>query len=175
MSHNHWQAFIPIICLTVNVLVQVISFRYIANLKLLKSIFTGYAVGLATIFILELYVFFIPSIPVKDFFSILAVNIITYSSLSYCYFHFLNLGETARRIRILMEIYDSKDGLSMDEILIRYNAKEIIERRINRLINSGQVIYKDGRYFIGNPIMLLMSKIIIAMKLILLGKKSEFD
>lgn len=95
--------------------------------------------------------------------------------MGYCYFHFINLGETARRIRILRELYDRKEGLSMEEIFKRYNAKEIFERRIARLINNGQIIYKDGKYYIGKPIMLLMAKMIVTMKLILLREKSEFD
>ena len=94
--------------------------------------------------------------------------------MGYCYFNYINLGETARRIRILREIYDSKEGLSMEEILKRYNAKEIIERRIKRLLKNRQIIYKDGKYYIGKPIMLVIAKIIVIMKVILLGKKSEF-
>ncbi|MEK6683024.1 MAG: hypothetical protein AABY79_13800, partial [Nitrospirota bacterium] len=78
-------------------------------------------------------------------------------------------------IRILRELYDSKEGLSLEEILQRYNAKEIVEKRISRLINNGQVLYKDGRYFIGSPVMLMISRIIVTMKLLLLGKASEFD
>ena len=96
-------------------------------------------------------------------------------SLEYCYFNFINLGETARRIRILRELYDSKKGLSMAEILERYNAKNIVEKRLSRLINHGQIIDKNDKYYIGNPIMLLIARIIVTMKLILLGKKSEFE
>ena len=104
-----------------------------------------------------------------------SANFIIYASLGYCYFHFINLGETARRIRILREIYDSKDGLTMEEILQKYNSKEIVDKRIGRLINNGQVLYKNGRYYIGNPTMLIITKIIVAMKLLLLGRRSEFD
>jgi len=63
----------------------------------------------------------------------------------------------------------------MKEILSRYNAKSVVEMRIRRLINSGQITYNNGRYYIGSPVLLLMAKIIITMKLIILGKKSEFD
>jgi hypothetical protein len=102
-------------------------------------------------------------------------NAFTYSALGYCYFHFINLGETARRIRILRELYDSKNGLSKDEILSKYNAHQIISKRIERLVNNGQIIFKDGRYYIGHPMMLLIAKIIVMMKCMVLGKKSEFD
>jgi hypothetical protein len=99
----------------------------------------------------------------------------SYSALGYCYFHFVNLGETARRIRLLRELSESKNGLSVNEILERYNAKEIIENRLNRLLKSGQVVYKNNRYYIGKPVMLFMSKMILFAKRFILGKSSEFD
>ena len=30
--------------------------------------------------------------------------------LGYCYFHFVNLGETARRVRIVRELWQSEDN-----------------------------------------------------------------
>lgn len=96
-------------------------------------------------------------------------------ALSYCYFVFINLGETARRIRILKEVLDAPEGLSLEEILRRYNANEIIERRLQRLLVNGQIIIRDDKYYIGKPLMLWMAKIVVAFKFILLGKKSEFD
>lgn len=165
----------PILGLIINVLMQVVSFRYIPRLGLLKSIILGFATGLTVVLTLELCVFSTQSTSTDDFVPIFIVNFIMYSSLGYCYFHFANLGETARRIRILRELYDSKEGLSMQEILQRYNARKIVEVRINRLINNGQIIYKSGRYYIGNPVMLIIAKIVVMMKLIILGKRSEFD
>lgn len=175
MFQNSLQVLSPIIGLFINVSFQVVSFRYISNLSLLKSVFLGFTVGLLCIFLLEFYALFTLSISPKDFIYSLIVNFMTYSSLGYCYFHFINLGETARRVRIVKELFDSQEGLAMSEILERYNAKDIVEIRIKRLVNNGQIVYKKDRYYIGMPIMLLMAKIIVTMKLILLGKRSEFD
>lgn len=175
MFHDYLHVLNPIISLAINVIIQIFSFRYFSNLGLLKSEYLGFATGFLSIFIFEFYISFLSSVSGKDSIALLISNSIIYSALGYCYFHFINLGETARRIRILREIYDSKDGLSMNEILERYNAKEIVEKRINRLLNNGQIIYKDGRYYIGNSIVVLIAKIIIAVKFLLLGEKSEFD
>lgn len=175
MSYSYLQVFNSVLGLMINVLVQVLCFRFIRGLGLLKSVFIGFFAGFISVLIIEFYIFFSISTFFTDFFMLLIVNSIFYASLGYCYFHFINLGETARRIRILGEIYDSKDGLSLEDILQRYNAKEIVEKRISRLLNNGQVILKNGRYYIGNPIMLMINRIIVAMKLMLLGKRSEFD
>jgi hypothetical protein len=65
--------------------------------------------------------------------------------------------------------------LTSSEILDLYNAAEIIAVRMRRLIHNGQVLEKDGRYFIGNPTMLKISQVIVFFKWLLLGKRSEFE
>lgn len=166
---------IPILGLLINVVIQITSFRLIPKIGLLKSIFLGFGIGAVIVILSEIYIVFVAPLLLRDFVSILIVNMIAYSALGYCYFHFINLGETARRIRILREIYDSGDGLTEREILTKYNAKQIIDVRLSRLLNNGQVLYRNGRYYIGNPTMLFISKIIVGMKSVLLGKKSEVE
>ncbi len=175
MFYSYLQVLIPVLGLMINVIVQVICSRFIQRLGLLKTVFLGFFVGMLSVLIIEFCIFFATSAHFTDFFMMFAANFITYASLGYCYFHFINLGETARRIRILREIYDSKDGLSMEEILQRYNSKEIVDKRLSRLINNGQVLYKNERYYISSPIMLMITTVIVAMKLLLLGRRSEFD
>lgn len=176
MPPDYCQFFIPIIGLSLNVIVQVLTCRYLpaAIFGVLKSVFLGFFSGLAFIVLLEFkcVTFWAPG---NNFPPIFITVFFTYSSLGYCYFHFINLGETARRIRILRELYDSRGGLTMDELLKRYNATDIFAVRIKRLLANRQLIYKDGRYYIGSPVMLLMSKIIVALKQLLFSKTSEFD
>jgi len=165
----------PIAALAINVLAQICYCRFVSNKQLLKSLFFGFFCGMFMLFLIEVfYVAQLPSSVLKNIPSVF-INIASYSALGYCYFHFVNLGETARRIRMLRELSESKGGLSVDEILERYNAKEIIENRLNRLLKSGQVIYKDNRYYIGKPVMLFMSKMVVFAKRFILGKSSEFD
>lgn len=162
--------FLPIISFILNVICQIFVARYIKSLGLLKSIFFGCVLGLIILFAIAF-----ACLNDRINLSQIIYSVVTYGALSYCYFHFINLGETARRIRLLRELMDSKDGLSVQEILQRYNAKEIIDKRLGRLIKSGQIVYRDGCYYIGNPIMFLMANIIVNLKLIILGKKSEFN
>lgn len=174
MPSDCFLALSPIISLLINVFVQVFSFRYFAKIGLLKSIFLGFIAGFLSTFLLGAHFFLNISLSLKEVIGIFICNMLTYSLLGYCYFHFINLGETARRIRILRELYDTKDGLSMEEILERYNCQELVNKRINRLLYNGQIVFKNGRYYIGNPAMLLISKIIITCKLIVMGTRSEF-
>ncbi|MFH1492410.1 MAG: hypothetical protein ABIE81_03615 [Candidatus Omnitrophota bacterium] len=141
----------------------------------MNSIYLGFAIGILYLLFFTSFISFRPEVSLEGLSDIFVINLIGYGCLGYCYFHFINLGETARRIRILRELYEAGDGLKLGELLNRYSAKEIFQKRTNRLINSGQIIFKDGKYYIGKPTVLWISKIIIALKIIILGKRSEFD
>ncbi len=154
-------ALLPIFGLLVNVLVQVAVSR--GGSSLLRSVFAGFAAGLVPVFYLS------------GFTSRLPADILCYGSFGYCYFHFINLGETARRIRLVRELYESPAGLSETELLQRYNSREILAARMARLLGSGQLVSRGGRYFTGKPAVLLMARTIMLLKLVIIGKKSEFD
>ena len=173
MPTYYFQLLIPLLSLGVNVILQVLSSRYISILSLLKSVYLGFLSGFVFFLFCEFLLFSMNPDFSWWFAGTSASNLIIYFALGYCYFHFINLGETARRIRILREIYDSHDGLSTEGIPERYNADEIIEKRLRRLINNGQIISRDGRYYIGRPEVLLMANILSAMKLLLFGKQHQ--
>ena len=101
---------------------------------------------------------------------------LTYVSLVYWYvFGFFNLGESARRIRLLVELRTAGDrGLTRAEILAAYNARIIVDARLGRLLAGGQVVERDGRYFIGKTLMLCGAKALVLLKLVFLGAPSEF-
>ena len=102
--------------------------------------------------------------------SLAAANVILYGSLGYGYFHFLNLGETARRIRILREIESAPEGLSHQEILQRYSAAAIVERRLGRLLTTGQIVLRDGRYHVARKEVVRMARLVRLLRLSLLGR-----
>ncbi len=167
------EAVNPVIGLSLNVLVQILTCRYISKLGLLKAVFVGFLGGAVSVLLLQYYI--AQPFSLNVFLSGLLTNLIVYTLFGYCYFHFVNLGETARRIRIVRELYDNPAGLSLDEILKRYDSRNMVEMRINRLVNNGQVIFKGDRYFIGNPFLLTSAKLIGFMKMLVIGKRSEFD
>jgi hypothetical protein len=166
---------IPIIGLGANVVVQLLSVRLVPGLGVLRSVYAGFVIGGLSVLLTELHLSGDGSIQETDAVLMIITNLIIYGSLGYCYFHFINLGITARRIRILRELYISGEGLSIDELLKRYNARDMVEKRLDRLLGSGQIVCKDDKYHIGKPVVLMMSKSIVALKLLILGKRSEFE
>lgn len=165
----------PAIALLLNVAIQVVSFHFIDSMSLLRSIFIGFFTGIIFTLIFSFSLF--PSVHpwTAKHFGILFTNLMTVIALGYGYFHFVNLGETARRIRLLREIYNEANGITKTELVRRYNSKMILELRLNRLLSKGQIIARDNRYFIRSRLMLFITRIIVNLKWIIIGKKSEFD
>ncbi len=55
--------------------------------------------------------------------------------------------ETSVRMRLVREIARAgAKGISRQELLKRYNAQTIVDLRLRRLMGSGDIIEKDGRY-----------------------------
>ncbi len=70
---------------------------------------------------------------------------VVYSGLGYAYFHLFNLGETGRRIRILREIH-AAGALGREEIASIYGTEGLMDVRLDRLVATGQLAVRDGRY-----------------------------
>ena len=102
------------------------------------------------------------------------VWLLTYLFLTYCYvIGFFNLGESARRIRLLIELYGAGDrGMTLHDILTEYNSRMIVEIRSLRLVTGGQIVERGDRYFIERRFMLYAAKAFVLLKLVFLGGKS---
>ena len=172
---NLAHVFSAVLGLAINMISQILAQRFICGQRLLKSVIVGFTIGLCFLGFAEIFFMCRYSLVLEKTLGSIIANIIAYTAFGYGYFHFVNMGETARRIRILRELYASKKGLTQAEILSRYNYVEIINRRIRRLINKKQIISNQSKYYINKPLMLLIAKIIVMTKQIVFGKKSEFD
>ena len=159
---------IPVLGLAVNVGGQVLVFRLGGCRGLLKSIVAGFFLGLVCVVAAEAFTWR-AGVGASDRLGILAANVLTYAALGYVYFHFVNLGQTARRVRILRELFEADCDLSEADILERYSAREIVRLRVGRLLASGQIVSAAGRYAIGRPTMLVFSRLIVALKRLVLG------
>ena len=106
---------------------------------------------------------------------IATADALLYASFCYVYFHWNNMGETARRIRMLRELAGAPGGLSFDELVRRYSAREILERRLERLAAAGQIRETDGRLVLTSRTVLLSARLVGLAKQIIFGGRSELD
>ncbi|HUU29649.1 MAG TPA: hypothetical protein VM123_17745 [archaeon] len=62
------------------------------------------------------------------------------------------------RIRIMREILESKNGLSLKDILDKYNVRNIIGLRLKRLESKGQIFKLNDRYYLRSGILVLLAR-----------------
>lgn len=169
------QVFIPLLAMAINAVAHILLFRTVLNGSLLKSLLAGFGIGFLTITIYEGYLLMNGAASAADVFPMFMVNQSIHFALWYIFFNFVNMTETARRIRLMRELVESPQGLTYEQILQKYNAKEMVDRRIDRLTSKAQIIKRGDRFYPGKPIVLFIARVVIFMKLFILGKASEYD
>ncbi len=85
---------------------------------------------------------------------------VVYYGIAYSYFHWFNMSETSRRVRIMMEIRE-RGGMPEKELEELYRPEQMIAVRLDRLIRAGQIERgPDGRYRIKGMFLLRVARII---------------
>lgn len=171
MSFEYLQIIIPLLGLILNVVTHITSKRLVSNLGIAASMCAGFIAGFFGILIFEAFFSIYMRGPVKELISIAIVNIICYSSLGFLYYNFVGLGISALRTRTLIEINKAVGGITIEKCIECYSPEEILARRTKRLINSGQIVLTDGRYYICKSYLFVVAKIIKVMRLIVFGNK----
>lgn len=72
-------------------------------------------------------------------------TLVVYNALAYSYFHVFNMSDTARRIRILYEIY-TVNKIKVHTLTAKYGAKEMLDNRLERLLATRQIKLIGNRY-----------------------------
>jgi hypothetical protein len=172
---DFFQVVVPGIALMINVIAQFTAALLRPRAGFVRSVLIGFAAGLISLWALGYLIHSYQSDPPPEEAAILLVNTATYIALAYCFFAFLNLGKTSVRIRIFSELQQSRHGLTAEEVLALYNYREIVELRLDRLLNSKQVTKRDGRYFLDGRLLWSLALAVRSVKRLLLGKISEFE
>jgi hypothetical protein len=105
----------------------------------------------------------------------LFVDIPVYGCLAYGYANFVNLGQASVRVRIYKELLSHPDGVGIHILKETYDEESMLQARIARLVNAGDLLVVNGRYRIGRKRLLVIANVIFALKHIILGRQSEFN
>ncbi len=87
-------------------------------------------------------------------------------AICYTYFHFFNMSETARRIRLLHEIY-AAGSLTRNDINEVYKSSDVIHLRLVRLVAMGQLKYADGHYALHGRTLYFAARAVFAWRKLL--------
>ncbi len=95
-----------------------------------------------------------------DFSMLLFYAFLTFNALAYAYFHFFNMSETARRIRMVLELKE-RGVMAHQELSGLYSSRGMIESRLERLTQMGQIMKNDdGQYVLRGRLVLNIAKLI---------------
>lgn len=101
--------------------------------------------------------------------AILLFNAASYAALAYGYYNFVGLNFSSLRIRLLQELLHAGDGMPRSELERRYGTAEIVTRRLDRLQGSGQLIERDGRFYLGKRLLLIVARLNDGVRWLVLG------
>ena len=137
-----------------------------------KAILLAFAAGLAVLGYLTL-----SGLPdgsaQSDQWAYAALNLAAYWGLAFGYFEFVNLNIASLRIRILKELLTSPErSLDTTSLLARYDAKAILKKRLDRLVEGRQLELRNGRYYSGKSVFLNLARVMDALKMVILGSEA---
>jgi len=93
-------------------------------------------------------------------------GVLVYLSIAYSYFHLFNMSETARRIRILRELHTA-GALRADQITALYGGDAVVSVRLDRLVGTGQLALRDGRYVMAGRLLYAAARVVHAWRVLL--------
>lgn len=171
---------LPVLGLTLNVVVQVVLLRLARGRGFLRTIAAGFAAGMVLTLLCHLalsrfwYLAPQPSVFVSltEWLLLVAPS---YAGLGYGYANFANLGNASIRIRLYEDLQASPDGLRLEDIHRTYNENAILENRLKRLTEGGDLVETNGTLKTGRKRFVLLGGIIFTAKKWILGKHSEFE
>ncbi len=128
-----------------------------ALVKLILLLNIPLLMGVGAIFIFERF-------SIAEGILMLLYSFMIYNALGYAYFHFFNMSETARRIRILIHIA-SQGQVTLSELEKKYTPAHMVSNRLARLVQMGQIKKNaDDIYLLKSARLLLIAKCIKALR-----------
>jgi len=108
----------------------------------------------------------IEGISVLEFVFLIIYALIVYHSVLYAYFHLFNMSETARRIRMLLQLREF-GSLTKQQLCDLYSPQNMVEARLNRLEKMGFICRdQQGGYKSSHRVALMIARLFQLIKYI---------
>jgi|GEM_PF-171976 len=103
--------------------------------------------------------------PAGDPFSLAVYLALVYGLAAYTYFHFFNISETSRRIKLLTIL--SRGDMDGRELAARYDPWGALRRRLARLSGLGELTEREGRFFLARRRLLMCARAVFILRSVL--------
>jgi len=175
MNSSSLWLFAPIVGLVTHALVHIILSHTFARMLAFHAFALAFLLGAVVVIGLDYTMAVSTAHPMRAWLANGLASDLTFIMLAYSYFHFFNLGETGRRMRTMIELLSTPNGLSEDELVKRYDATWIINKRLERLLSGGQVVEREGRLYTGKRMMFFIAVTLNLLKVLIFDRSTRMD
>jgi len=165
----------PITALAVMVVVQTVLLRMTRGGNFFRSVVLGFGAGFSANVVFQAALLLVFPATFDRWVLAGLVNLPLYVCLAYGYYNFINLGQCSIRIRVYKECADRGGHITREQLHSVYDEDGIREERIERLLHGGDLIYRDGAYYLANRRLVPVAAMVFGLKKFVLRRESEFD
>jgi hypothetical protein len=108
-----------------------------------------------------------------DALALTGMNTVAALGFAFCYFNFVNLTVASLRIRLLEEIREAGGALPAATLKAAYNSSEVVAIRLQRLVQGGHLVEKDGRLHSGRLPFLIVARIFDGLHWFIFGRRGK--
>jgi len=161
-----------IACFLLNIL-TLVSFTYVLKKRFALSIFLKINITFALIWVFFSY-FLAAQNNIVFNYERFIIALAVFFQLSFVLFNLINAHIGSLRIRIIEEIYSSRN-ISLDNLKKKYSSNEFVEIRILRLVRGNQLRVIKNRLVISSNFILFVFYIFHYLKLLTYKKSYRID
>ena len=161
----------PVLGLAAYCLAQIVVARSMPGRGPYHSLKLGFMVGLVLTLAVSGWAVGQMVIGSEDRTGYVVLNLLTYLALAFGYFNFVNLTVASLRIRLLEEIREAGGAMPAATLKAAYNSSEVVAVRLQRLVEGGHLVEKDGRLHSGRLLFLIVARIFDGLRLLIIGRK----
>jgi hypothetical protein len=163
----------PVLGLAAYCIAQILIARASPGRSPYHSLKLGFIAGLLVAMAVSSWGVGSMAISLQDRIGYLALNLLTYVALAFGYFNFVNLTVASLRIRLLEEIRESGGSLPAEALKAAYNSREVVAIRLQRLIQGGHLVEKNGRLHSGRLPFLIVARIFDGLHWFIFGQRRK--
>jgi hypothetical protein len=161
----------PLLGAFVNALSQIALGRLLAGGHLFSIIVAAFVIGCVLTVSITLWALSGDQLATLESGALFLCVTIIYLASSFILFAIVNLGETSLRIRMLDKLMDKPLGLTKDDLIADYDDSALINVRLQRLKDKGQVTFVNGVFYAKPSLLFLAASVVRLLKTIIYGRR----
>lgn len=113
-------------------------------------------------------------LPGEDFAGSVATAALLFCAWWFLFLNFFQSSESSLRVNILRHMASHGGRLDREQLFLKYNDATLIRLRVERMVQGGGIVERDGRYFVASGGLRALARFFRLLKMLIMGRPSEF-